>query len=60
MLGSLLAGTHESPGETIILEGRKFKTYFVDISGLVYKKKSDNSMKQLGKLSKCETQILKC
>ena len=27
MLGSLLAGTHESPGETIILEGRKFKTY---------------------------------
>ena len=27
MLGSLLAGTHESPGETIIFEGRKFKTY---------------------------------
>ena len=27
MLGSLLAGTHESPGETIIYEGRKFKTY---------------------------------
>ena len=23
MLGSLLAGTHESPGETIIYEGRK-------------------------------------
>lgn len=27
MLGSLLAGTHESPGETIIFEGRKFKSY---------------------------------
>ncbi|NNK86772.1 MAG: IMP dehydrogenase [Flavobacteriaceae bacterium] len=27
MLGSLLAGTHESPGETIIYEGRKFKSY---------------------------------
>ena len=27
MLGSLLAGTRESPGETIIYEGRKFKTY---------------------------------
>src|SRR5699024_5463750 len=27
MLGSLLAGTDESPGETIIYEGRKFKTY---------------------------------
>jgi len=27
MLGSLLAGTEESPGETIIYEGRKFKTY---------------------------------
>ena len=27
MLGSLLAGTLESPGETIIYEGRKFKTY---------------------------------
>ena len=27
MLGSLLAGTQESPGETIIYEGRKFKTY---------------------------------
>lgn len=27
MLGSLLAGTKESPGETIILEGRKFKSY---------------------------------
>ncbi len=27
MLGSLLAGTTESPGETIIYEGRKFKTY---------------------------------
>ncbi|MFT5969960.1 MAG: IMP dehydrogenase [Flavobacteriales bacterium] len=27
MLGSLLAGTHESPGEAIIYEGRKFKTY---------------------------------
>ena len=27
MLGSLLAGTEESPGETVIYEGRKFKTY---------------------------------
>ncbi|WP_095075059.1 IMP dehydrogenase [Tenacibaculum jejuense] len=27
MLGSLLAGTKESPGETIIFDGRKFKTY---------------------------------
>ena len=27
MLGSLIAGTEESPGETIIYEGRKFKTY---------------------------------
>lgn len=27
MLGSMLAGTKESPGETIIYEGRKFKTY---------------------------------
>ena len=27
MLGSLLAGTLESPGETIIYEGRKFKSY---------------------------------
>ncbi len=27
MLGSLLAGTQESPGETIIYEGRKFKSY---------------------------------
>jgi IMP dehydrogenase len=27
MLGSLLAGTNESPGETIIYEGRKFKSY---------------------------------
>ena len=27
MLGSLLAGTKESPGETIICEGRKFKSY---------------------------------
>ncbi len=27
MLGSMLAGTLESPGETIIYEGRKFKTY---------------------------------
>ena len=29
MLGSLLAGTKESPGETIIFEGRKFKSYRV-------------------------------
>ena len=29
MLGSLLAGTKESPGETIIYEGRKFKSYRV-------------------------------
>ena len=27
MLGSLLAGTKESPGETIIYEGRKYKIY---------------------------------
>ncbi|MFW6348703.1 MAG: IMP dehydrogenase [Cyclonatronaceae bacterium] len=27
MLGSLLAGVDESPGETVIYEGRKFKTY---------------------------------
>ena len=27
MLGSLLAGTDESPGDTIILEGRRYKTY---------------------------------
>lgn len=27
MAGSLLAGTEESPGETIIFEGRKFKSY---------------------------------
>ena len=27
MFGSLLAGTKESPGETIIYEGRKFKSY---------------------------------
>ncbi|KAB2814223.1 IMP dehydrogenase [Phaeocystidibacter luteus] len=27
MLGSLLAGTKESPGETIIYEGRRFKSY---------------------------------
>ena len=27
MLGSLLAGTEESPGETVIYDGRKFKTY---------------------------------
>ena len=27
MLGSLSAGTEESPGETVIFDGRKFKTY---------------------------------
>jgi IMP dehydrogenase len=27
MVGSMLAGTEESPGETIIYEGRKFKAY---------------------------------
>lgn len=27
MMGSLFAGTDESPGETIIFEGRKFKSY---------------------------------
>lgn len=27
MVGSMFAGTEESPGETIIYEGRKFKTY---------------------------------
>jgi IMP dehydrogenase len=27
MMGSMFAGTEESPGETIIYDGRKFKTY---------------------------------
>jgi len=27
MIGSMLAGTEESPGETSVFEGRKFKTY---------------------------------
>jgi IMP dehydrogenase len=27
MMGGVFAGTEESPGETIIYEGRKFKTY---------------------------------
>ncbi len=27
MLGNLLAGTDESPGDTILLEGRRYKTY---------------------------------
>jgi IMP dehydrogenase len=27
MLGSLLAGTEEAPGEEIIFQGRKFKSY---------------------------------
>jgi IMP dehydrogenase len=27
MMGSVFAGTEESPGETIIYEGRKFKEY---------------------------------
>jgi IMP dehydrogenase len=27
MAGSLFAGVEESPGETIIYEGRKFKSY---------------------------------
>ena len=27
MLGSMFAGTEESPGETIIYQGRKFKSY---------------------------------
>ena len=27
MMGSIFAGVEESPGETVILEGRKFKTY---------------------------------
>ena len=27
MIGSLLAGTEEAPGEMLLLEGRKFKTY---------------------------------
>lgn len=27
MMGSMLAGTEESPGETIIFNGRKFKSY---------------------------------
>ena len=40
--------------------GRKIKTYLTDIHGMVYKKKSDRSMKLLGKLSEDKTQILKC
>ncbi|MFN8245408.1 MAG: IMP dehydrogenase [Ferruginibacter sp.] len=27
MMGNVFAGTEESPGETIIYEGRKFKQY---------------------------------
>ena len=27
MVGSLVAGTEESPGDTIIFNGRKFKSY---------------------------------
>jgi IMP dehydrogenase len=27
MLGSLLAGTDEAPGDEIIFQGRKFKSY---------------------------------
>ncbi len=27
MLGNLLAGTDESPGETVLIEGRRYKTY---------------------------------
>ncbi len=27
MIGSLVAGTEESPGDTIIFNGRKFKSY---------------------------------
>ena len=27
MIGSLFAGTEESPGETILFQGRTFKTY---------------------------------
>ena len=27
MIGSLLAGTEEAPGETVLMEGRKFKVY---------------------------------
>src|SRR5690606_20403644 len=27
MVGSILAGTEEAPGEMVIFEGRKFKTY---------------------------------
>lgn len=27
MLGSLLAGTEEAPGDEIIFQGRKFKSY---------------------------------
>ena len=39
--------------------GRKLKTYFVDIEHMVYKKRSDNTMKLLGKLSEDKLQILK-
>ena len=29
MIGSLVAGTEESPGDTIIFNGRKFKSYII-------------------------------
>lgn len=46
--------------EVEIKMGRKMKTYFVDQSNIVFKKKANNSFKKLGKLSKDGSQILKC
>ena len=34
MIGSLFAGVDEAPGETIILEGRKYKVYEIGVSKL--------------------------
>jgi len=41
MLGSLLAGTKESPGEEVIFQGRKFKTY-VGMGSLVAMKRGSS------------------
>lgn len=55
MMGSVFAGVEESPGETIIFEGRKFKQYrgmgsigaMKDGSGDRYFQDSDNDAKKL-------------
>ena len=41
MLGSLLAGTKESPGEEVIFQGRRFKTY-VGMGSLVAMKRGSS------------------